>query len=122
MTLNVILIRRSAVLRRIWSLFLVLVASSLVMTGTVHALETPGQISVECSGTVHTDGDADQTQGDSDKAVPHHHGTCHGPALNIPTADSLTSATRVAGLRPFPPSESPPTSHRLDPALRPPTA
>lgn len=109
-------------LRRFWSFLLIMIASSLVMTGTAHALETPGQPTVECSGSMHSEGDADQSQGDSDKAIPHHHGTCHGPSLHIPSSDNLSSMAAADGLRPFPAADNATASYRLDPALRPPTA
>ncbi|NIJ18301.1 hypothetical protein [Sphingobium vermicomposti] len=99
-----------------------MIASSLVVTATVHAQERPGAPTIECSGAVHSDGDADQSQGDSDKAVPHHHGTCHGPSLNVPAKDELSAMVRAAGMRPFPASDTAIESRAVDPALRPPSA
>lgn len=122
MTLGRISTRRPAMLRRLWSFLLVMIASSLVMTATVHAREIPGPVTIECSGTVHSDGDADQSQGDADKAVPHHHATCHGQTLDVPASDTLPSIARVGGLRPFPTPASAIASHVVDPALRPPAA
>lgn len=122
MTLGRISTRRPEMLRRLWSLLLVMIASSLVMTATVHAREIPGPVTIECSGTVHSDGDADQSQGDADKAVPHHHATCHGQTLDVPASDTLPSIARVGGLRPFPTPASAIASHVVDPALRPPAA
>lgn len=109
-------------LLRLWSFLLVMIASSLVMTATVHAREIPGQVTIECTGTVHTDGDADQSQGDADKAIPHHHGTCHGQTLNVPATDALSSMVRVASLRALLTSDRVMASHLVDPALRPPAA
>lgn len=109
-------------LRKLWSLLLIMIASSLVMTATVHAREIPGSVTIECSGTVHSDGDADQSQGDADKAMPHHHGTCHGQSLNVPATDEAASVTLEAGLLLFPVTVGPMASHLVDPALRPPTA
>ena len=110
-------------LRKLWSLLFVMIASSLVVTGTVHAQERPGAVAIECNGAVHSEGDADQSQGDSDKAVPHHHGTCHGPSLNLPAADDdLAAMVRVDGMRPFPGSGPAISSHVVDPGLRPPAA
>jgi hypothetical protein len=109
-------------LRKLWSLLLVMIASSLVMTATVHAQEMPGIVTIECSGAVHSEGDADQSQGDSDKAVPHHHGTCHGPSLNVPATDGLPAVARAVGMRPFTASDTAIASRLVDPALRPPTA
>lgn len=122
MTLRAISLKRISMLRKLWSLLLVMIASSLVMTATVHAQEMPGIVTIECSGAVHSEGDADQSQGDSDKAVPHHHGTCHGPSLNLPATDELAAMVRAEGMRPFPGSDSAIASRLVDPALRPPTA
>ncbi|PBN43555.1 hypothetical protein [Sphingobium sp. D43FB] len=109
-------------LRKFWTLLLVMIASSLVMTATVHAQERPGSLAIECSGTIHIDGDTDQSQGDSDKATPHHHGTCHGHSLSAPmTGESLVVAG-ASGMRSFPSSEGPTASYQGDPALRPPAA
>ncbi|TVV74353.1 hypothetical protein [Sphingomonas solaris] len=109
-------------LRKLWSLLLVMIASSLVVTATVHAREIPGPVTIECSGAVHSDGDADQSQGDADKAMPHHHGTCHGQSLNVPATDEVVSMARATGLLPSPAVVSPMASHLVDAALRPPTA
>jgi hypothetical protein len=109
-------------LRKFWSFMLVMIASSLVMTATVHAREITGPVTIECSGTVHSDGDADQSQGDADKAVPHHHATCHGQSLNLPASDALPLMARANDLHPFPAPASAFASHLVDPALRPPAA
>ena len=122
MTLRAISLKRISMLRKLWSLLLVMIASSLVVTGTVHAQERPGAITIECSGAVHSEGDADQSQGDSDKAVPHHHGTCHGPSLNLPATDELAAMARAGGMRPFADSDAAIASRLVDPGLRPPTA
>jgi len=99
-----------------------LIASSLVLSVTVHARELPGPVVIECSGTVHEDGDADQSQGDADKAIPHHHGTCHGQAMQIPAGDELPSSRALAGLRGIAPDVRELASSAVDPALRPPAA
>ncbi len=109
-------------LRRVWSLLLVLIASSLVMTATVHAREVPGPVTIECSGTVHQDGDADQSSGDADQGMPHHHGTCHGQSLDLAAAGPLAMLLRAAALRPFAGRDDAGPSRLVDPALRPPAA
>jgi len=109
-------------LRGLWSFLLVMIVSSLVMTGTVHAREIPGPITLECSGTMHSDGDADQSPGDADKAMPHHHGTCHGQSLDVPATDALSSSRIADSLHPFAKPDSPTASRLVDPALRPPAA
>lgn len=109
-------------MRGLWSFLLVMIASSLVMTATVHAREILGPMTLECSGTVHSNGDADQSPGDADNAIPHHHGTCHGQSMDVPATNALSSTTLADTVRPFPTSDSPTVSHLVDPALRPPAA
>ncbi|WP_347271415.1 hypothetical protein [Rhizorhabdus histidinilytica] len=107
--------------RRFWLLFLCLIATSLAATTTTHAREWISETTLECSGAVHSDGDADQSQGDGDKAVPHHHGSCHGPAAPVPVNMALDHAVDTGsdyigrGVAALP-------SRALDPALRPPQA
>jgi hypothetical protein len=66
-------------------LILCLLVASFTTSAAVHASEFSNATTLECSGYVHTDGDADETQGDADRAVPHHHGSCHGAASVLPT-------------------------------------
>ena len=98
------------------------IASSLVMTATVHAREIPGSATLECSGAVHSEGDADQSPGDADQAIPHHHGTCHGPSLDVPASGALMTMTRADGPHPWPAPANAFRSWLIDPALRPPAA
>lgn len=108
--------------RTVWSFLLMMIASSMVLTATVHAQELPGAPTIECSGTVHTEGDADQSQGDPDQAAPHHHGTCHGSSLNVPSSVDMPTMPYLSAVRPFPGSDSATASRVIDPALRPPAA
>jgi hypothetical protein len=107
---------------KLCSLLLAMIASSLVLTATVHAREMSERIVVDCAGVVHGDGDADQSQGDSDEAVPHHHATCHGPTMNLANAGDLNSVSKSSGLDPFPVPQNELSSFRAGPALRPPAA
>lgn len=65
-------------------LVLLLVMASLLATAMVHAQEFSGVSMLECSGFVHTQGDADQSPGDADKAVPHHHSNCQSAPAFLP--------------------------------------
>lgn len=112
----------SAMLRRIWSLLLIIVASSLVVTVTVHAQELPGALTIECSGAVHSDGDADQSQGDADRGVPHHHSSCHGLSLKVPETNRLMALVGAGSMRSVPQSDDAGPSRLIDPGLRPPAA
>lgn len=77
-------------MRRLACYLLYLLTVSLLTTTVVHAREIPGAPTIECSGYVHSDGDSDQTQGDADKAMPHHHGSCHGSSAFVPmTANDM---------------------------------
>lgn len=74
-------------------LMLCTIVASLTATAAVHAGEfsssfTTSATTIECSGYVHSDGDQDQSQGDADGSLPHHHGGCHGVA-------SLVSARSI---------------------------
>lgn len=109
-------------LRKFWSLLLIIFASSLVVTATVHARELTGTVTIECSGTVHTEDDADQSQGDSDNAVPHHHGSCHSSALNVPASDTLSPTAPHSDMRHLHGSDRATPSRLVDPGLRPPAA
>ncbi len=113
---------RHRVVSHVLRLFLILIASSLVVTAAIHAREIPGPVTIECSGTVHSEGDADQSQGDMDQAIPHHHGTCHGSSLDMPASGTLASAMGTDRLLPFPAPASAFASRLVDPALRPPAA
>lgn len=109
-------------LRRGYLLLYVLIAS-LLATATVHAQEFASPfVKLECAGYVHGDGDSDQSQGDADKAVPHHHTNCQNAPIVAPA-----SAVRERQLRPM--ANSAPnyvaTMAHLwsdDPGLRPPIA
>jgi hypothetical protein len=104
------------------TLLMGLVALSMTTTATVHARELPAAVSIECTGIVHQDGDADQSQGDADKAVPHHHGTCHGQVANVPVTAPLTLAYTDSDLGPQIGGDSTRPSSPAEPGLRPPSA
>lgn len=71
-------------MRRLGYFLMCFITAALLTSGAVHAQEFPNAPTLECSGFVHADGDADQSQGDADRSVPHHHGSCHGAASLIP--------------------------------------
>ena len=98
-----------------------LLMASIFTSAVVHAREVPNAAALECSGEVHTDGDSDQSRGDSDNAMPHHH-SCHGTAAFVPaTAESIhgvaLSAERAVAL-----AHAPPMRWSVGPVLRPPIA
>lgn len=72
--------------RRLYLLLLMLV-SSFVTSASLHAAEMAGPVTIECSGYVHSDGDFDETQGDADKGVPHHHAGCQGGISALPSRE-----------------------------------
>ena len=56
-----------------------MVAVMLWTANVAHAAEAFGCVEVSAEALGHFDGDQDQTPGDTDRAVPHHHaGGCHG--------------------------------------------
>ena len=64
-----------------------MVAVMLWTANVAHAAEAFGCVEVSAATPGHVDGDRDQRTGDTDKAVPHHHGGCHGHH-NATAADS----------------------------------
>lgn len=94
----------------------------MLWTGTVHAAETFGCIEVTSESAGHFDGDRDQIPADSDKAVPHHHGGCHGHHVGIADETGLAGTASIDGmtlaLRPHDAS----AGAEPDTALRPPIA
>lgn len=108
--------------KRLWSLMMILVASSLVMATTVHARELPGKVTIDCTGTVAASADVAHAQGNNDQDVPHRHGTCHGPVMQVPASDANAAPMqRITAPRYLASAGSIP-SRLVDPALRPPTA
>lgn len=78
-----------------------LMATSLLATTTVHAQEFPGAEAVDCSGFVHSEGDADESQGDADKGIPHHHASCHSAAAFVPqVSDNLLAVRPIKAVKP----------------------
>jgi len=65
-------------------LFFCMLLLSLTTATAIHARELSGAFDIECSGYVHSDTDEDRSPGDADKAVAHHHGSCHGAAAFLP--------------------------------------
>ncbi|MEC3911391.1 hypothetical protein U5A82_13250 [Sphingobium sp. CR2-8] len=65
-------------------LFVCLLLASLTTATAIHARELAGAFDIECSGYVHSETDDDRAPGDSDRAVTHHHGSCHGAAAFLP--------------------------------------
>jgi hypothetical protein len=82
-------------LRRSLLLFTLLM-TSLITSTTVHASELSIAATLECSGEIHSERASDQSPGDSDRGMPHHHGSCHGHGLFIPVSSpshALVEAT-----------------------------
>jgi hypothetical protein len=71
---------------------------------------------------MHVDGDADQSKGDFDKAVPHHHGSCQGQFLDLPAPGALVPVVAVVSVKPFPTGLAARPSRAVNPGLRPPAA
>lgn len=107
---------------RLLRLLLVLIASSLVMMATTHAREFPAETVIDCRGQIHVEGDADRSSGDADKGIPHHHGTCHASAMDVPASDGLFAYVRDAGQSTRLSVDLAPPSRRVAPDLRPPNA
>lgn len=122
LTFHFVTVQKEGVFRWLGSLLMLLVASSLVMTATLHAHGTVERIVADCSGAIHTDGDGDKSQGDSDSAVPHHHVTGHCHLLAVPISDGVASSMRPTGMIPTANADEVLVSHLVEPGLRPPLA
>jgi len=57
-------------------------------TSTVHAQEISAAPLIECTGVVHSGGDAEKAPGDMDKGIAHHHGMCHSVAAVVRDSQS----------------------------------
>ncbi len=109
-------------MRRAWMLLLLLLATSLTATAMVHGRELQAPAGLECSGEVHQEGDRDQSPGDADNGLPHHHGTCQGPMAALPAEDAVPGMPFAVRDRPDISASRALLSHPVDPALRPPNA
>ena len=101
---------------------LCMILTSLTAVTTLHAREFPGAVSVDCSGYVHSEGDTDQTRGDAEKAMPHHHGSCHGAAAFMPARSGAPVPFVALALPAFHSSEAALYRWSPSPGLRPPIA
>ncbi|NKI98586.1 hypothetical protein [Novosphingobium sp. SG707] len=100
---------------------LCMLIASLTTASVTHAQEFAGNAVIECSGYVHSAGDADQSDGDADKAAPHHHRACHGSGVFLAGgAHGFASAYRLAAAV-VPQAEAELTGKSIGPALRPPS-
>jgi len=103
-------------------LLICLLMTALVASTTVHASEWPLAATLDCSGEIHTEGDADQSPGDPDRGLPHHHGNCHGHGLFAPVfGPSQGLMDRISSKFSFPVSDVL-ARWSAGPALRPPIA
>lgn len=101
---------------------LCMLIASLTTASVTHAQEFSGNAMIECSGYVHSTGDADQSNGDSDKATPHHHGACHGSGVFMPALADAPAQNLVLSAAILPHTEVELIGSNVDPALRPPNA
>lgn len=96
-----------------------LLMASIFASAVVHAREVPNLPTLECSGEIHTDADGDQSRGDSDNGMPHHH-SCHGAAAFIPATTQGVYEIALSAAQPAILASAPPDRWSLGPALRPP--
>jgi hypothetical protein len=110
-------------MHRLLPLFACLMLVLTLWAGTAaHAAES--LVAVENASSMtweHSPGDADEVPADADKAVPHHHGLCHGHDVGFPlefNAPIQGAIVGLQGIRPVPTLGT----RQTDPALRPPNA
>ncbi|MBN8831610.1 MAG: hypothetical protein ABS86_02370 [Sphingobium sp. SCN 64-10] len=109
-------------MRRLGYLLLCLLTASLLTSATVHARESSFAPTIECSGVVHNDGDVDQSQGDADRGMPHHHGSCHSAPAFVPVASNDVVNLSADDDVSFRPVFVAPERWLVGPDLRPPIA
>ncbi len=115
----------SAAMLRRGILMLCLLVTSLMVSSVVYAGEFTSAASIDCSGFVHSDADgdtdADQSQGDPDRAAQHH-GTCHyAPATLVAPHFAVSAIMPRASPLPFG-NEAGVVRRNPGPGLRPPIA
>ncbi len=87
-------------MHRLLPLFSALMLALMVWSGSAaHAIEVTkcGEVaSGEVAG--HFEGDGDEVPADAEKGVPHHHGTCHGHCVGVPTDAHAGNVVQMAGI------------------------
>lgn len=84
-----------------WALLIAcMLLTSLTASTAIHARELSGAIGVDCAGYVHSQGDRDESPGDADNMVQHHHASCHGMAAVLPGKAVSTDAVMLPMARP----------------------
>lgn len=102
-------------------LLICVLMASIFTSAVVHAREVPNVPALECSGEIHTDGDSDQSRGDSDNGMPHHH-SCHGTAAFVPSTAQGVCEFALSTESALAFTSAPPSRWSVGPALRPPIA
>ncbi len=103
-------------------LLLTLVLSALVTSVTLEAGELPGAPASECAAEFHDEKSSGSEQGTADKALPHHHGICHCPAIQAPADIGVAPRFGSLSVPLFARSTPPLDSSAPEPGLRPPNA
>jgi len=87
-------------MERFLALILMCLVSLSLMAGTVaHAAEPIGCLDSDvAAGLGHADGDRDQVPSDGGKAMPHHHGGCHGHQIGEPVKDGFATQVHLRAL------------------------
>jgi hypothetical protein len=102
-------------------LLLVTVVASLVLAATTHAQEIAGLPDIECSGAVHSEGDADQSPGDENQGLQHH-GHCHMATAVMPCRAAAADVLAARTSEPAGPAATVLGRWIRGPSLRPPIA
>lgn len=111
-------------MERLLALILMCLVSLSLMASTVaHAAEPIGCLDSDvAAGLGHADGDRDQVPSDDGKAMPHHHGGCHGHQIGEPVKEGFATQVHLRTAPPFLPNAKGRVSNSTDPAHRPPKA
>lgn len=100
----------------------VLLLFSVAAGSVLHAAEPPGLPAQNPIAADHNPGDDDQVPADADKAMPHHHGGCHGDHVAAPSERAAPGRVRIVRADRFRAIAVVRPRSTADPALRPPQA
>lgn len=111
-------------MQRLLPLIVMCLVSLSLIAGTIaHAAEPIGCVDSNVAvGVGHSDGDRDQVPSDEGKAMPHHHGGCHGHQIGEPVKSGFATQVHLRTVPTFLPNAKGRVSGSTDPALRPPKA
>ena len=106
-----------------WGVLIVcMILASLIAATSIHVTELPGTVDIDCAVDAHDRGDPVQSSDDTDKALSHHHGGCHGVAAFLPGKDVAAGGVALLMASPIQPKAASLGLWISGPDLKPPMA